>query len=158
MVVNDKILPIKYIISYIRSPLLVANHPHPKVAKKRRKNIHRRQLASIIETQFDTASSFWFLSTALHSVSQSIIRARTDNIALLNRSEEACCAKSGASEEMFPDYSTFRTYHCLHNHYATLGDTTRLPIEGIGTAIYTLNGKTILTRNSLHIPALHDLL
>ena len=30
----------------------------------------------------------------------------------------------------------------------------KLPIEGIGNAVYTLNGRTILTRNALHIPAL----
>ena len=59
-----------------------------------------------------------------------------------------------ASEDMFPDYFTFKTYQRLSNIYATLVDTTRLPIEGIGTAIYTLNGRTILTRNALHIPSL----
>ena len=52
---------------------------------------------------------------------------------------------------MFPDYSTFNTYHRISYRYATLGDTTRLPIEGIGTAIYTLHGRTILTCNALHI-------
>ena len=55
---------------------------------------------------------------------------------------------------MFPDYFTFKTHHRLSNRYATLGDTTRTPIEGIGTDVYTLNGLTILTRNALHIPAL----
>ena len=55
---------------------------------------------------------------------------------------------------MFPDYSTIKTYHRLSNCYATLGDTTRLPIEGICTAVYTLNGLTILTHNVLHIPDL----
>ena len=55
---------------------------------------------------------------------------------------------------MFPEYSTFCTYHHLHNRYATLWDTTRLTIDGIGTAVYTLNGKTILSCNALHIPAL----
>ena len=53
---------------------------------------------------------------------------------------------------MFPDYSTFKTYHCLTNFYATLGDPAKLPIEGIGNAVYTLNGRTILTHNTLHIP------
>ena len=55
---------------------------------------------------------------------------------------------------MFPDYSTFKTYHCISNWYATLGDTTRITIEGIGTAVYTLNGRTIINHNDLHIPAL----
>ena len=61
---------------------------------------------------------------------------------------------SGASHDLFPYFSTFKAYHLLYNFYATLGDTTRLPIEGICTVVYTLNGSTILTRNALHIPAL----
>ena len=73
---------------------------------------------------------------------------------MYNKKYTAYCADSGASEDMFPDYSTFKTYHRLTNRYATLGDTTRLPIEVIGTAVYTLNGRTILTRNALHILAL----
>ena len=55
---------------------------------------------------------------------------------------------------MFPNYSTFKTYHRLSNLYSTLGDTTSLPVEGIGIVVYTLNRRTILTRNALHIPAL----
>ena len=55
---------------------------------------------------------------------------------------------------MLPDYSTFKTYHRLSNLYATIGDTNKLPIEVIGTVVYTLNGFTILTRNALHAPAL----
>ena len=55
---------------------------------------------------------------------------------------------------MFPDYSTFKTYHRLSHCYAALGDTTRLPIEVICTAVYKLNGRIILTCNALHIPDL----
>ena len=55
---------------------------------------------------------------------------------------------------MLPDYCTFKTYHRLTNPYAPLGDTANLPIERIGTTVYTLNGRTILTCNALHIPAL----
>ena len=47
MVVNDKINPIKSISSCIISPLVVPNYPPPKVAKKRHKNLCRRQLTSI---------------------------------------------------------------------------------------------------------------
>ena len=36
----------------------------------------------------------------------------------------------------------------------SLGDTTRLPIEGICTVVYTLNGHTILSHNTLHITVL----
>ena len=47
-------------------------------------------------------------------------RAHTDNIALYNKTDTACCADSGASEDMFTDYSNFKTYHRL----STLGDPT----------------------------------
>ena len=59
---------------------------------------------------------------------------------------------------MFPDYSTFKKYHHLFNCYATLGDTTKVYIEGICTSVCTLNGRIILTHNALHILALKDLL
>ena len=87
-------------------------------------------------------------------MSKAITRANTNKIAICNNNYAACCEDSGASEYMFPDYSTFKMYHHLSNHYATLGDTARLHIDGIGTAVYTLNRRTILTCNSLHIPAL----
>ena len=73
---------------------------------------------------------------------------------MYNKKDTDCCADSGASEDMFPDYSTFKKYHSLTNCYATLGNTTKLPIEGIVTAVYTLNGRTILTHNALQITAL----
>ena len=71
-----------------------------------------------------------------------------------NKKDTECFADSGASDDILPDYSTFKKYHHLTNRYATLGDTTKLPIEVIGTVVYTLNGRTILTHNVLHIPAL----
>ena len=55
---------------------------------------------------------------------------------------------------MFPDDSNLKTYRRLSNRYSTLGDTTKLPIEGLETAVYKINVWTILTRNALHIPAL----
>ena len=48
-----------------------------------------------------------------------------------------------------PGYGVYSSYKD-----ANLGDTTRLPIEGICTSVYTLNGHNILTWNALHIPAL----
>ena len=87
-------------------------------------------------------------------MSQAIIRAHNDKIALYNKSDIDCCADSGVSEDMLPDCFTFKTYCLPLNSYATLGDTTKIIIEVIGTTIYTLNGKTIITRNAIHVPAL----
>ena len=152
MVGNDNNNLIKYISSYIRFPLVVSlERLPPKVVKKRCKTLHQRQLSSIRRIQYGTVTLDWLTPTSPHSVSQAIISACTDTIDIYNITEEACFTDSGASEDMFPDYSTFPTYHRLHNSYATLGDTTSITIEGIITAVYILNGMTILIHNSLHI-------
>ena len=88
-------------------------------------------------------------------MSQTIIHYHNEKISLYNKSDTDCCAESGASEYIFPDYYTLKTYCRVYNFYATLGDTTNIPIEGIGTAVYTLNGQNILARNDIYIPALH---
>ena len=156
MVDSKNLKPINtYII--VPQPLPLASTP-PKVLKKQRKIRGRPILATIKQAQPDKIASARFLSTSLHSVSQDVTRTNTNKIAIYNSKDTACCADSGASEDMFPDYSTFKTYHHISNHYATLGDTTRLPIKGICTVIYTLNGHTILNRNNLHIPALRGTL
>ena len=153
MVSSDK--TVKSINTYSVVPLNLTLVSTPtKVLNNQRKTRRRKQLATIKISQLYTTASARFLSTDLHSVSQFIIRAHTDKIALYNNFDTLCCADSGASKAIFPDYSTFKTYHCLSNRNATLGNTTKFPIEGIGTTVYTLNGRTILTRNALHMTAL----
>eukprot|EP00956_Cyclotella_meneghiniana_P012317 scaffold17507_cov37-Cyclotella_meneghiniana.AAC.4 len=70
--------------------------------------------------------------------------------------EAYCCADSGATRHMFPDYNTFVSYHPCHNKTVLLGDSTELPIMGYGTAKFSLNGHVILVRNALHVPGLTD--
>ena len=113
---------------------ILISTPH-NVLKKQLKTRLRINLATIKRSHYNTTVSSVFLLTDLHSVSQVIIRSHTDNIAPYNDTDTAYCADSGSSEDMLPDYSTFKTYHHLSNRYAKLGDTTRLPIEGIGTAV-----------------------
>ena len=125
-----------------------------KVLKKQRKTRVGTQIATIKWSQSDTTASARFLLTALHSVSQAITCAYTDNISLYNNTDTFLCAESGVSEDMFPEYSTCKTYHRLSNCYATVGFTTSFPVEVIGTVVYTLNVRTILIHNALHIPAL----
>ena len=125
-----------------------------KVLNKKRKTRHMTHIATIKRAQSDTTVSDRSLSTSLHSLSQPIIRARTNNISLCNNSNTSWCADSGASKDLFHDYSTLKIYHCFSNSCATLGYTTGLSIEGICTVVYTLNGRTILTCNTIHIPAL----
>ena len=42
---------------------------------------------------------------------------------------------------------------CDHK-FVTLGDESVVPVLGQGTAVISLNGKTILVRNALYVPAL----
>ena len=139
---------------YVVPPRLTLARTPAKVPNKQCKTRGRTQLATIKWSHSDTTASARFLSTTLRSVSQDITRSHTDKIALYNNIDTSWCADSGASEDMFPDYSTFNTHHHLTYCYATLGDTTKLPIEVIGTTVYTLNCRTIITCNALHIPAL----
>ena len=122
--------------------------------KKQRKIRGRTRMATIKRAQSNKTASDRFLSTSFHSVSQDITCANSHRIAIYNNNDTAYCSDSGASEDMFPDYSTFKKYYRLTNRYITLCDTTRLPIEGICNSVYTLNGRTILTHNALHITAL----
>ena len=153
MVISNKTLnPIN---TYFVVPPSVALVSTPtKVLNKSCKTRRSINLDTIKRSQSYTTSSSRFLSTALHSVSRAIIHAQTDKIDLYNKSDTTFCADSGTSEDMLPDYYTFKTYRGLSNRCATLGETTKLPIEGILTTIYTLNGQTILTCNTLHIPVL----
>ena len=150
---NDKTVNSINTYSVVPPRLTLASKP-PKVLKKNHKTRGRIQLATTKQAQSNKTASDRFLSTALHSFSQAITRAHTDKIDLYNNIDTACCAESGSSEEMLPDYSTFNTYHRISNCCDTLGDTNMPPIEGIDTVVYTLNGCTILICNALHITAL----
>eukprot|EP00956_Cyclotella_meneghiniana_P012602 scaffold17913_cov36-Cyclotella_meneghiniana.AAC.1 len=81
---------------------------------------------------------------------------QTIKIAIKSQDEATCCADSGATKHMFPDYRTFLSYHKCTNKTVLLGDSTELPILGYGTAKFSLNGHVILVRNALHVPGLTD--
>ena len=127
MVSNYKTVNSINTYSIVPQLLTLASTPNI-VIKKQRNTRCRTHLATIKRVNYNTAVSATFILTALHSVSQAITRAHTDNIDLYNNTETACCADLGSPEDMLPDYSTFKTYHHLSNRYATLGDTARLPI------------------------------
>ena len=116
----------KYIV--VPTKLTLVSTP-PKVLKRKRKIKVRTRLATIKQAQSDKTASARFLPTALHSVSQAVTPANSHRIAIYNNKDTAFCVESGASYDMLPYYSTFKTYHQLSNRYATLGHTKRLPIE-----------------------------
>jgi hypothetical protein len=75
-------------------------------------------------------------------------------ISTIQHGHSECCADSGATEHMLPDYSAFVSYKKCHNESVTLGDETQLPIMGRGKAVFMINGKTIQVRDALHVPGL----
>jgi len=54
---------------------------------------------------------------------------------------------------MFPDRSAFVSYHRSDRRVRMASDTYA-PVQGEGTAVISLNGHTVLVRNTLHVPAL----
>jgi hypothetical protein len=99
------------------------------------------------------SSSCNHISSAISSLVQEHLHKHSSSIAMLTDDAE-CCADTGATDHMLPDHSAFYSYHPCTGRYVTLGDDTRLKIYGTGTAIIALNGKNILIRNALHVPAL----
>eukprot|EP00956_Cyclotella_meneghiniana_P028868 scaffold68397_cov20-Cyclotella_meneghiniana.AAC.1 len=94
------------------------------------------------------------VSTTFSSIAREELS--TIRVALKSADEASCCADSGATKHMFPDYNTFVSYHKCTNKFVQLGDSTELPILGYGTAKFSLNGHVILVRNALHVPDLTD--
>ena len=113
MVDNKTLKPInKYFV--VPQLLTLASTP-TKVLKRQIKTRGRKRIATIKKEQSNTTASARFLSTSLHSVSQAITRSNTNRIAIYNNKYTAFYADSGASKDMFPDYSTFKMYYCLSN-------------------------------------------
>ena len=102
-------------------PKLTISSPTTKVLQNQRKIRGRERLATIQKSQSDTTASARVFSMELHSVSQAITRANSHRIATYNKKDTDCYVGSGSSEDMLPDYSTFKTYYCLTNRYDILG-------------------------------------
>ncbi|KAL7529373.1 hypothetical protein ACHAXR_004647, partial [Thalassiosira sp. AJA248-18] len=117
-------------------------------AKWERKLANRRHRAAARRV------SARFLSSQLSEIAQAALEAKGEHVATVVPDKEECCGDTGATDDMFPDYKAFVSYTRLLGKYAILGDQTRIKIEGIGTAVYKLNGKVIKTRHALHIPSL----
>ena len=100
---------------FVVTPIVALVSTPPKVIKKRCKTRHRKNIDTIKIPQLENTTSAIFLSTALHSVSQATTCNHTDKIALYNKSDTDCCAASGSSTDMFPDYSIFKIHQRLSN-------------------------------------------
>lgn len=96
------------------------------------------------------------VSKVLSTHATDALSSHKDSISTPVPSESECCADSGATDHMFPDYSTFTSYRLTPGCFIELGDGTRLEQRGIGSVKIRLNGKIIILRNCLHVPALQD--
>ena len=64
-------------------------------------------------------------------------------------------ADSGATEHMLPDITAFLSYHHFPSkRFVRMGNESLAEIGGYGTAAFSLNGKRVIIRNVLHVPAL----
>ena len=103
-----------------------------------------------------THSSCRFVSSALNRIAQSHLSSHSATKCRSINSNSFAVADSGATDTMLPDYSAFISYRQQHNRWVTLGDTTKVPILGEGTAKIKLNGKTVILRRCLHVPELRN--
>ena len=97
------------------------------------------------------------LSSILSTVAARELQANPGCIfSPLPDSEDECCADSGATHVMLPDYKAFNSYRTQVGRTVTLGDKSTVPIAGEGTATFSINGKVITVRNALHVPDLRQ--
>jgi hypothetical protein len=97
-----------------------------------------------------------FVSSALSSVATKHFAAHQHSISSPISTATQAVADSGATDNMFPDYTAFISYRRQHNRFVTLGDNTRLPILGEGSTKIKLNGKVVILRKCLHVPGLRN--
>ena len=65
-------------------------------------------------------------------------------------------ADTGATDHMFPDKSAFISYRPVSGRRVRMGNNSFAPILGFGSAVIAINGKLILIRECLHVPALRN--
>eukprot|EP00956_Cyclotella_meneghiniana_P020999 scaffold37679_cov76-Cyclotella_meneghiniana.AAC.13 len=97
------------------------------------------------------------VSSLLSSVATEALSSQRDLVCSPSKSSPIqCCADSGATDTMLPDKAAFVSYHPTPGSFVLLGDGTQLHQRGTGTAKIMLNGKILLLRNVLHVPALSE--
>ena len=122
-----------------------------KLTRKWRRRLHRRR-----ERHSARRASSFSLNEVTSMLQSTVHATKDDTIFTIVSDDDDACADSGATDVMLPDKKAFRSYHTCQNKFVTLGDNNKCRIEGEGTAIFSLNGKTILVRNALHVPALRS--
>lgn len=73
---------------------------------------------------------------------------------LASKIGEDIIADTGCSNHMFRDARCFSNYKLVQGPEITLGDNSTIKAVGIGDSKITLDGKTFLTKEVLHVPGL----
>ena len=82
-----------------------------------------------------------------------------DNVCGLVPGHDKACGDTGATDFMFPERSAFLDdFQPSQGRYVLLGDHTKLPVLGSGSAAICLNGKNIKVLNALCVPDLRGAL
>ena len=69
--------------------------------------------------------------------------------------QDTLCADSGATSDMFAKREHFTSdYRQCNNVYVTMGDGSPVPVLGIGTARFKVDGYVLEIPNALHVPNL----
>jgi len=129
----------------------VASKWSRKIANRRR----RRDASARQSAAHPTSSIVTSLSPLLHTTSAAKLSTSIGSFVQHQLSspeaciftcvgdDDDCCADSGATDMMLPDYGTFVSYHKCRNRVVVLGDDTEVPILGEGSAKFSLNGKIL---------------
>ena len=122
-------------------------------------NAYSRSHKLVVDNNASTHSARLTSTSSLNEVStmlKTTVHEKDDSIFTIISDEDEACADSGATDFMLPDKAAFCSYHPCTNKFVNLGDHNKCEIAGQGTAIFSLNGKTILVRDALHVPALRS--
>ena len=65
-------------------------------------------------------------------------------------------ADTGATDHMLPEKSAFISYRPVTGRRVRMGNNSFAPIVGCGSAVIAINGRRILIRECLHVPALRN--
>jgi hypothetical protein len=63
-------------------------------------------------------------------------------------------ADTRATNHMLPDALAFNSYKQVTDLSVRMGNNSFVPVLGWGTAVFSLNDKRVLVRNTLHVPGL----
>jgi hypothetical protein len=72
----------------------------------------------------------------------------------VSSSHHFAVADTGATNQMLPDKATFISYKPISNLQVCMGNNSFIPVQGRGTAVFSLNSQRVLIRNALHVPGL----